>query len=142
MDFSYRPALVARSGVQLVTLMVAIPTLTASATTTIRMPTPFRRAYILDAAVHAATPPGSAGGTLQTTVKKRDISAGSDVSVSAAFNIEGLVAHKVAAFTLNTGDAARLKAADDSLFVTVVSDAAIETQPASGFLVVTLALLD
>ncbi len=142
MDTSFRPREPYRSKAQIVTQSVAIDTLTANATTTIHIPTPARRAFVLSATIHQGTVAADSDGAINATLKRWDDSAGSGVSMSSAYNMEAATARRAERLTM-LGGSSRVKAKEDTLYLDVVNDsAAINTQPANAFVVVELALLD
>lgn len=109
-------------------------TLTASTTTSFRIPTPKRRLRVLRGTYCAHTLPIDADGTVLATLKKYDISAAAAVSLSSAVSlkVDVSVADTATAFTLlTTLTEAQLTVDEgDTLFVDVVSNsAAIDTQP-------------
>jgi len=142
MNTAFLPRLPGRARTQIVCSVVAIPTLTVNVTNTIRLPTPSARAYVLKCSITQSVVGNDADGTLLATLKRRDISAGADVTISSAFNIEGQVANSANERFVLLGESTRLKAREDTLFVDIVSNTAIiDTQPV-GFIYVELALLD
>lgn len=121
--------------------------ITASATTTYRMPTPSRRCFIERISYQTGTVPVSAGGTIIATAKKRDNQAAQDVTLSSGLSLEsdGITAvNKPTAFTMlsTLTDAQRILQEGDSWFVDVVSDAAIGTNHANAYFVVELLVLE
>jgi hypothetical protein len=141
-DTSFRPREPYRSKAQIVTVSASLGTLTANDTTTIHIPVPARRGFILSASVHQGTVAADADGTILATLKRYDASATSLVALTSAFNLEGQTARSADRLTM-LGGTTRYKAREDTLVLEVVSNsAAINTQPADAFVVVELALLD
>lgn len=116
-----------------VVLSKDVGTLTANQTNTRSMGGVNRRAFVERLSVSARTVPVDNDGTLLATVKKRDASAGANVTLTAAFNLETLVANASSAIALLstlTDDQLTLDQGD-TLFVEIVNNsAAIDTQPA------------
>jgi len=142
MDTTFRPREPYRAKSEIVTVTAAIPTLTANTTTTVHVPTPARRSFLLSASIQCSTIPADADGAITATVKRYDVSGAAAVSMSSALDCEALVALTATRFTMLSGST-RIKAREDTLRVDFVNDsAAIDTQFANGFVVLELALLD
>lgn len=115
----------------------------ASATTTYGIESPYVEGWIDSISISADVAAVSASGTVLATVYKWDAAAGAAVALSAAVSLEaaGITAVKtvipvaMAALT----DKQRTKLPADTLYVAVVSDAAIGTAPVNGRVVVALA---
>lgn len=124
-----------------------VGTLTANVTTTIRIPTPRRKAKILRCSASAATLPVDNDGTFLATLKKWDDSAGASIAITSAFDLEsGLdTAAESRNLTLLTTltDAQQVVDEGDTLFVEVVNNsAAVDTQPVALAFVVECAVLE
>jgi hypothetical protein len=81
--------------------------------------------------------PVDADGTILATLKKWDKSAGAAVTLSAALDLEALVAKQVTDFTLlsTLTDDQRTLDVGDTLYVEIVNNsAAIDTQPSGSFI--------
>lgn len=142
MDVTFRPRLPNRAKAMLVTTSVAFPTITANTTTHVHVPKPARRAYLVGLTAHCSTVGVDADGTILATAKRYDFSATADVTCSSAKDIEAMVAFKAELFSL-LGGTTQLFAKEDLLRVAFVNNsAAIDTQPANGYLVAEWALLD
>jgi hypothetical protein len=110
------------------------PTITAGtpATTTFRIPSPYRRCMFVRGSVSVTTVPADSDGTLLATFQKYDASADAAVSLTSTLDLEALVTREVskldpvstatnAQLTLDDGDCFELSVASTS--------AAINTQP-------------
>lgn len=124
--------------------------LTSAATDTIRIPTPFRRAYFLSASIQTQVAPIVTTGTSSVTVRKFQASDGTSKNLTSAFDAETLTANKASPFVVpasilesdkfirNTG----LVASGDTLFVDFVNGTTIATPPTALYVVVELAILN
>lgn len=144
MDFSFRPRNTARAGAQIVSIPVALGTITANDTTTYAVPVPYGRFYVLGASYQCATKAADADGTILGTLVKYRAATDDTATISASFDLEATpVANESVAVTVNGGDVARTIRQGDTLrFPVVNNSAAINTQHAGAFLVVDLARLD
>jgi hypothetical protein len=118
--------------------------LTANNTTTFSIGGINRRAFVERLSFSQRTIAADADGTLLLTVKKRDASADSAVSLNTAVSIEGHTALESVAITLlsTLSDAQRTLDEGDTLYVEVVSNsAAIDTQPADLIVTAVLGIL-
>lgn len=110
-----------------------IQNLTANVTNTVSFGGINRQAFIERLSVSCRTVPVDSDGTILATVKKRDVSAASNISLTAAFDLEALVANASSAIPLVAGltDDQLTLDLGDTLFVDIVSNsAAIDTQAA------------
>jgi hypothetical protein len=144
MDYSYRPKITGRGGAQIVSIPVALGTITANDTTTYSVPTPRGRFYVLGASYQCAVKPIDADGTFVATLAKYRAATNDATTISAELDLEAdTVANESVALTVNGGDVNRTIRVGDTLqFVVVNNSAGIGTQHAGAFLVVELARLD
>lgn len=127
-----------------------IGALTSASTDTFRFPTPGKRVALISASVQAQTPPVITTGNSLATLKKFRASDGATVVLSAAVDLETLVANKTRAFTLLTAPSDADFTADpgvpgsngDTYFVDVVNGTTVATQPVALFFVLELAVLE
>lgn len=105
--------------------------LTASATTTIYVPTPVRKLRIARCATFSSTVGITAGGTLLATVKILATDGTTKRAVTGAFDLATLTAKVLSQIPLlSTATEATLQIAEgETIIVDVVSNAAIGTQP-------------
>lgn len=140
-----------RHGVQLSYVMSEkIGALTSAATDTIRIPTPFRKAYLLSASVQTQVVPVVTTGTSTATLKKFQASDGTTKILSSGFDLETLTANKASPlvipasivegdkFLRNLGTVA----SGDTLFVDLVNGTTIATAPTALYFVIELAILN
>ena len=115
-----------------------------------RIPTPFRKAYVLSASVQAQVAPIITTGTSTATLKKFQASDGTVKVLSSGFDLETLTANKASPivipasivegdkFIRNTG----VVASGDTLFVEVVNGTTIATNATALYFIVELAILN
>lgn len=111
-----------------------VGTLTANATTSIAVATPPGRVYLDRATVQALTAPVDADGTFIATLKRRDVTTGVTIALTAATNliVAGLANQKGISLPLlaSLTEAQKTVNAGDVLFLDVANNsAAIDTQP-------------
>lgn len=144
--YGTRPAFLTLSSLGGANFIGGATLLTANATTTFKVPSPYRRCRFVRASVVAGTIAIDADGTVLATVKK--LTAPSTlVALTDALSWEaaGLTADTVAQFvTISTvTDTQRTLSAGESFVVEVVSNsAAIDTQPANVNIVIEVEVLD
>lgn len=126
-----------------------INAITSAATDTIRLATPFRKAYVLSASVQTQVVPVVTTGTSTATLKKFQASDGTLKTLSSGFDLETLTANKASPlvipstiaeadkFIRNTG----LVASGDTLLVEIVNGTTIATNPTALYFVVEIAIL-
>jgi hypothetical protein len=135
----FRPKTARRSGVQVAFVSVPLPTIAGTATTTVRIPTPFRDCIVDRASVNLSQI-GASGGTVLATVRKHDASSDSEKNLTSALSLESdgvPVINEAVRFT-NLGDEdALLSKEGDTLYCDVVASSTITTQPV-GFIVLEL----
>lgn len=107
---------------------------TASATTTIPIESPYVRGWVEGLAIRGDTAAVSGAGTVLVTVYKWDVANAAAVALNTAFSIEsdGLTALKAnlpitVLSTLTTAQRTKLEA--DTLYAEIVSNSAIGTAP-------------
>lgn len=146
----YRPRTSDRSGVEHALVQSGIfgtggLALTASATTQLRVPTPFRRCWIERISLSSGGLVDGAGTEL-ATVFKRDNVAGANVALTAATDLEVAlqVANKVSRipFLTTLTDGQRTLQEGDQIYVDIVSSGAITTQPTHSAFVFELLVLE
>lgn len=119
-------------------------TVTASATTTIPIESPYVRGWVEGISIRGETAAVSASGTVLLTVYKYDVANDTAIALNTALNIEaaGLTALKTALpiTVLSTlTDKQRTKLEADTFYAEIVSNAAIGTAPVRVQVTVSLA---
>lgn len=119
-------------------------TVTASATTTVIIDSPYVRGYVEGISFRGSTAAVSASGTVLVTVYKRDVANAANVALCTAFSLEAdglttLGASLPASLLTTLTDAQRTKLEADTFYAEIVSTAAIGTAPVNVQLTVTLA---
>lgn len=146
MDYRFKPKKTSRSGMQIALTSAPLGTITANTTTTFAVPTPRRRCVPLRITYHCGTVAADADGAITGVLHKRDVSAGANVTLTSALNLEGVTAETatdVALLNTTLTDAQRTFAEGDTAKFIVTNDsAAINTQHANAFLVVEWAILE
>ena len=127
-----------------------INALTSAATDTIRIATPFRKAYVLSCNVQTQVVPVVTTGTSTATLKKAQASDASTKTITSGFDLETLTANKGSPMVIpatvtesdrllrNTGAVAT----GDTLFLELVNGTTIATAPTALFFVIGLAILE
>lgn len=123
-----------------------IGALTSAATDTFRIPTPFRRGYVLSAGVQTQVVPVVTTGTATATLKKYRAVENSTVTLSAGLDLETLIVNEQRKLVINGSDTDRLIRNDgtngDTLLVDSVNGTTIATAPTAMFFVVEIAILE
>lgn len=139
-----------RFGIEVVTVSSEkIGALTSAGTDTFRIPTPYRKAYLLSASVQTQVVPVVTTGTATATIKKFIANGGGNVTLSSGLDLETLVANKskpfvIPATVLDTSRVIRQDATNggDTLYIESVNGTTIATPPTAMFFVLELALLE
>lgn len=132
MSTTYRKPTPGRYGTQPVYPDADIPAITANTTTTQTLNTPNVKAYVSALSALTFVVPADADGAITVIVYKWNKIAGAAVALTAAFNLETLVAKNNTAIPILTSltDLQRTLLPGDILYATITNDsAAIDTQP-------------
>ena len=143
-NIAFNPPRADRAGAHILHIPVPIGTVTASQTNAYSIPV--KGEYVLlGASIICHTVAISAGGTLPLTICKRLGTDDSRIALTSALNIETLTTLKTASLSMATGLTAvqrrLIESRLDSLYIEIVSDAAIGTAPTNLVVMLEVALL-
>lgn len=119
------------------------PTVAGTATTTVRIPTPFGRAFVGRASAQCRTKVAS-GGTVTAQLFKRNATGSVNVALTAPFDLKAMTNDVVSNLPIlgTLAPAARNLRAGDYLALDIVASSTISTQPADLYFTVELDLKD